>query len=367
MNAQKLIDELVEAKITKIPVILEDVKLDVSIYEPRFSDIKGFILFESTTDGLFIKTPFLDESEGSKKRFTNQLDVERDDLPGKGFAARIKSTFRTEPGGLVSVEHKGFKVQRKFNDYRYSDFRSLYTEVAYFMFDESKGQYLQCISDEIRQAERLIRTMTLAELESLGKYDPSTIEFLARRERTNVKLAQLQQTFEMYRDQLYEMLHNEKDNLKLASQEHIEKYLKNIRGFLNDTYKPLASLYFVFNKIDEVEYRFHEKTLREAYARFNELTNFYKENKTEIFSGFAVEKQAEFASKVKYFGKLVQYKKSTSEDYSMGYFIEGLKQGNAYRTLIQIDAEAIYYSKDEASSEFIQAEQKTMLIKKYRI
>lgn len=367
MTIQSLIDEMIQDKKMRVPIFLEDVKINAPVYEPRFSDFKRLISFDSTKDKLHLKTPFLDESERSKLRFTKQLDVERSDLSGKGFAAKVKSNFKTEAGGLVVVEHKGLKIQRKFNDYRYDDVREVYKEVAYFMFDEESGQYVQCISDEIRQAERLIRTMMLEELEAKGKYDASTIEFLARRERANQKLAQLQQAFEEYRDRLYEMLNNERDNLKLSSQEHIEKYLKNVRHFLSDVYKPLASLYFVFNKIDEGEYLFHEKTFREASKRFNELMIFYRDNKEDIFSPFAAEKKAVFNDKISYFKKLFQFKKSTSEDLSMGYFVEELKKGNTYRTLIQIDAESIYYTKDEASSEYIQAEQKEALIKKYKI
>lgn len=366
MTIQKMIDELVEAKIAKVPIVLEDVELGVPIYEPRYSEVKSFISFQSTTEGLFIKAPYLDESEGSKKRFTNQLDIERDDLLGKGFAAKIKSTFRTEPGGLVFIEHKGIKIQRKRNDYRYNDFRELYNEVAYFMFDVSKGQYVQCRSNELRKAEHLIRTMTLEELEAQGKFDPSTIEFISRKELNNSKLMQLQSVFEMYRDQLYEMLLNER-NLVLSSKESVDDYLKNIRSFLKEVYKPLSGLYFVFNRIDEGEYIFHEKTLREAYTRFDDLTVFYNENKNEIFSGFAAKTRYEFASKIKYFSKLFQYKKTTSEDDAMGYFVEELKRGNAHRTLIQIDAEGIYYPKDGTSSEFIQAEHKAALIKKYKV
>mgnify|MGYP003556901005 FL=1 len=361
-DVRATIEYLIQEARAKVPITVDKTIIDFAVYEPRFSDFRRFIVFDSTETLFRLNGPFLDELEQQKRRFTNQLDTERPDLVGKGFFVKVYSDYRADPFGLLTIEHNALKISRKFNDYRFNEYKNVYREYAYFLFDEAQNKYVQCKTDEINKVAYLMRTHSFREIEVMNKFEELTLEFYRRKERTHELMTVIQDEYEAMRDRLHNLLQSERQNFNLSSDK-VFLYLKDVENFLRHDYKALAGCYLLSKRISESEYVFHLNKLREASERFSELNEFLVQNKKAIFELFDEDVVKEFGDKMMYFRKLFAYRKATSTEESDGYFVDELKRENAFRTLVQIDVEHIFSV--ESDSHYKQIEMREHLIKRY--
>ena len=361
-DVRAIIEYLVQEKKAKVPIKVEQTAIDSVVWEPRFSDFKRLIAFDSTEEVFRLNGPFLNELEQQKRLFTNQLDTERQDLPGKGYFVKIYSDYLTDAFGLLTIEHNALKVMRKQKDYRFKEYKNVYREYSYFLFDETQKKYVQCLGDEINKVAYLMRKRSFREIEESAEFSELTLEFYRRKERAHQMMTAIQPEYEEMRVRLHNLLQSERKNLSVTS-EKVFLYLKDVENFLRHDYKALAGCYLLSKRISEAEYVFHLNKLREASEHLNELNEFLVQNKKAIFELFDENAVKEFGDKMMYFRKLFAYRKATSTEESDGYFVDELKRENAFRTLVQIDVEHIFSV--ESDSHYKQIEMREHLIKRY--